>query len=83
MRTIPASEAKNRFGQLVEAAQREPVEVTKQGRPSVVIVSAADYARRRRRGWKNMLRVAEETGQYAQSHGLTEDKLAELLADES
>jgi prevent-host-death family protein len=83
MRSIPASDAKNRFGQLVEAAQREPVEVTRQGRPSIVILSAADYARRRRRGWKNLLKVAEETGQYAKARGLTEDKLAELLADES
>ena len=31
MQTIPALEAKNHFGQLIEAAQRQPVTVTKQG----------------------------------------------------
>ena len=39
MQTIPALEAKNHFGQLIEAAQRQPVTVTKQGRPAIVVMS--------------------------------------------
>jgi len=83
MKTVTALEAKNRFGQLLETAQRRPVTVTKQGRGSVVVMSVEHYERRRRRAWKNLLSVAEETGEAARERGLTEKKLARLLADES
>jgi prevent-host-death family protein len=43
MRSIAALEAKNRFGALLDAAQREPVTIEKHGRPVAVLVSAADY----------------------------------------
>ncbi len=52
MKTLTALEDKNRFGQLIEAAQRQPVTVTKQGRGSVVVMSVELYERRRRRAWK-------------------------------
>ncbi|MGY6587464.1 MAG: type II toxin-antitoxin system Phd/YefM family antitoxin [Wenzhouxiangella sp.] len=83
MKTYTALEAKNRLGQVIDAAQREPVTVTRQGRPSVVIVSAEEYERRQQRAWRNLLAVMEETGRYAAEKGLTEDKLDELLADDS
>lgn len=83
MKTFTALEAKNRFGQVIDAAQREPVTVTRQGRPSVVILSAEEYQRRQSRAWRNLLAVMEETGQYATEHGLTEETLDELLEDES
>lgn len=83
MKTLTALEAKNRFGQLLDAAQRQPVVVTKKGRRSVVVMSIEDYERRRHRAWKNLLHVMDDTGRYAASQGLTEGKLAELLANES
>jgi len=43
MRTMAALEAKNRFGELLDAAQREPVTIEKHGRPVAVMVSAQDY----------------------------------------
>jgi len=43
MRSIAALEAKNRFGALLDAAQREPVTIEKHGRPVAVLVSATDY----------------------------------------
>ena len=43
MQTIPALEAKNHFGQLIEAAQRQPITVTKQGRPAIVVMSTHDF----------------------------------------
>ncbi|MFU8833162.1 MAG: type II toxin-antitoxin system Phd/YefM family antitoxin [Wenzhouxiangella sp.] len=83
MKTFTALEAKNRFGQVIDAAQREPVTITRQGRPSVVILSAEEYQRRQTRAWQNLLGVMEETGRYASRQGLTEEKLDQLLADES
>lgn len=43
MRTMAALEAKNRFGELLDAAQREPVTIEKHGRPVAVMLSAQDY----------------------------------------
>ena len=83
MKIYTALEAKNRLGQVIDAAQREPVTVTRQGRASVVMVSAEEYERRQQRAWRNLLAVMEETGGYAAKQGLTEDKLDELLADDS
>ena len=83
MKTITALEAKNRFGQLMDAAQSQPVTVTKQGRPSVVVMSVEDYQRRKKYAWENLLKVMQETGNDAARQGLTEEKLDQLLADES
>ena len=44
MRSITALEAKNAFGQLLEAAQREPVIVTKNSRPVAALFSVQDIA---------------------------------------
>lgn len=43
MRSMAAVDAKNRFGELLDAAQREPVTIKKHGRPVAVVVSAEDY----------------------------------------
>ena len=43
MVTITSKEAKNKFGLLMDTAQREPVTVTKHSRPNVVIISAERY----------------------------------------
>ena len=45
MRTVPASEMKNRLGAYIEVAQAEPVIVERSGRPSVVMLSIAEYER--------------------------------------
>jgi prevent-host-death family protein len=43
MRTVAALEAKNRFGELLDTAQREPVTIEKHGRAVAVVVSAEEY----------------------------------------
>ena len=43
MTTIGASEVKNRLGQVLEQARREPVLVQTHGRDSVVILDHAEY----------------------------------------
>jgi antitoxin Phd len=43
MTTIPATEAKNKFGELLEVIHKEPVEISKKGRPVAVVISIADY----------------------------------------
>jgi prevent-host-death family protein len=41
-------DAKNRFSEVVEAAQREPQTVTKHGKPAVVVVAVDEYERLRK-----------------------------------
>ena len=43
MRTMTSVEAQNRFGELLDAAQREPVIITRRGRPVVYVVSQQEY----------------------------------------
>ena len=43
MKRVSAREAKNRFGQLIDDAQRGPVTIEKNGRPFAVVQSFADF----------------------------------------
>jgi prevent-host-death family protein len=45
MKTINATEVKNRFGAVMDIALVEPVMVQKCGRSSVVMLSASEYER--------------------------------------
>ena len=47
-RSWSVQDAKNRFSEVVEAAQRKPQTVTKHGKPAVVIVAAGEYDRLRK-----------------------------------
>jgi antitoxin Phd len=44
MITMTSVEAQNRFGQLLDTVQREPVTITRHGRPAAFMVSAQDMA---------------------------------------
>ena len=45
MKAVPATEAKNRFGAVLDAAQREPIVIRRQDRDIAVVLSMADYQR--------------------------------------
>lgn len=44
MDRIAATDAKHRFGELLDHVQREPVAITKQGRPVALMVGVEDAA---------------------------------------
>lgn len=44
MSEITATDAKNKFGQLLEMAQKEPVRIQKNGRDVAVLVSPEQYS---------------------------------------
>ena len=83
MKIVSAIDAKNRFGQLLEAARREPVTVTKQGRPAAVMLSIEDYERMRGAARASLLESVRRMQQEAAEKGLTEEVLDDLLADDS
>ncbi len=45
MSAISATDAKNRFGQVLEAARSEPVHIQKNGRDVAVMLSPEEYRR--------------------------------------
>lgn len=48
MLTVAATDVKNRFGQIIDQARKEPVMVQSHGRDSVVILDHEEFARLRR-----------------------------------
>ena len=83
MKSMTAAEAQNKFGQLIEAAQRRPIAITRHGRPAVVVMSIEDYERRQTHAWDRVMESIKRSQAYAAAAGLTEKKLNKLLADES
>lgn len=83
MREIAARDAKNRFGQLLDAAQRAPVRVTKNGRGIAVMLSVEQYERLCGVAWDRLTSAMDAMAKEAEASGLTDAKLAEVLADES
>ena len=45
MKTITATAARNRFGELIDMAQSEPVRVQRQGRDVAVVLSPEEFRR--------------------------------------
>lgn len=83
MQTFTANEAKTRFGEFLDTAQREPVRVMRHDRVVGVMVSAQDYEAMRAFYADRLRHSLRESAEAAAANGLTEEKLAELLADES
>jgi len=82
MQTVTANEAKTRFGELLDRAQREPVGVLKHDRMVGVMVSVQDFEAMRTFYADRLLRTMDETAMAAQQAGLTPERLAALLAQE-
>ncbi len=70
MRTFSASEAKEHFGQLLDIAQREPITVTKRGRPAAVMMSIENYERMRGALRRRLLETISTVQRRTASNGL-------------
>jgi antitoxin Phd len=85
MVTVTSVEAQNRFGQLIDMAQRETVSVTRHGRPAAFIVSPRDMeelldARRRRS--RTVAELEAWSLQAKQTMTPTQQTAAAALTDE-
>ena len=79
MKTVAATEAKNRLGAILDEAQREPVVIRRQDRDIAVVLSMADYERLRTGNVRAFLDLRNEVAAQAAASGLTEEQLTELL----
>jgi prevent-host-death family protein len=80
VQTISANDAKTRFGEFLDLAQREPVRVLRHDRVIGVLVSAQDFEDMRL-FYAN--RLAQTLSQSAQRTNLSQAQLDVLLAEES
>lgn len=83
MQTFTANEAKTRFGEFLDRAQREPVRVMRHERVVGVMVSAEDYEAMRAFYADRLRQTLDESATKAARAGLTPQELERLLADES
>jgi antitoxin YefM len=82
LKTVPATEAKNRLGAILDDAQREPIVIRRQDRDIAVVLSMADYERLRTGNIQAFLDLRNQIAAEAAANGLTDERLNELLADD-
>lgn len=73
MKTMSATLASKEFGRFIDAAQREPVLLTKKDRPVAVTVSVAD--------WEELVALRIERGVMAGLADVTEGRVTEMSDD--
>jgi prevent-host-death family protein len=83
MRHISATDAKQNLAALLDAAQREPIVIRRQKRDVAVVLSPQEYDRLRVANIDDFQRFCDRIAERAAERGLTEEKLAEILADDS
>ena len=78
MKTIAAKDAKNKFGEMLDTVQREPLIIEKHGRAVAVVMSAQEYQQMKLERLRAKLAVGEE--QLDRGEGIEgEAFFAELL----
>jgi prevent-host-death family protein len=82
MKTVSASEAKQRLAALIDAAAQEPVVIRRQRRDVAVLLSMREYERLVRLNVSEFQQFCDKVGASAKAAGLTQEKLDELLADD-
>lgn len=80
MKTIPISETNDRLDSILDAVKQEPVVIRKEDEDVAVVLSMAEYERLRAGNIRAFLDLRNEVAAQAAANGLTEARLADLLA---
>lgn len=84
MKKIPATEAQNKFGELLDSALRSPIEITRKGRSVAVILAFEEFVRLRESEdelWALRAKKAREEGYIGTKE--SDELLKEVLSAES
>lgn len=82
MKVVSATEAKQTFGALLDAARREPIIIQKQNRNVAALIAIEDLNRIRQMDIEELHILFDEAKHQSREAGLTEEKLNELLDGE-
>ena len=82
MQKVSATYAKQNFAAILDQAQREPVRIQRHDREIAVLISAEEFERFRQQRVRELMRLVEENGRFAESQGMTGEVLEKLLAEE-
>ena len=82
MKTIAASEARQSFAELIDAAAREPIVIRRQQRDVAVVLSMQEYERLTQLNRAEFQRFCDVIGGRAKAAGMNEHTLAKLLRDD-
>ena len=83
MRYISATEAKQNFAALLDAAQRGPVVIRRQARDQAVVISPQEYDRLRGVAITELDVLSARISAQAAARGLTQEKLDALLQSDA
>lgn len=83
MRYVSATEAKQNFAAMLDAAQRGPVVIRRQARDAAVLISPQDYDRLRGIAVAELEALCDRVGAEAGARGLTQEKLDAILRDDA
>jgi prevent-host-death family protein len=81
MQTVSATYAKQNFAAILDLSQREPVQIRRHERNVAVLISNEEYERMNRERWAEFNRLSASAAEEAKANGLTEEILAEILAE--
>jgi prevent-host-death family protein len=85
MIALTSVEAQSRFGELIDRAQREPIEITRRGRPVAYVVSEhdlkelQDVRKRRETAVQWYASYKQQTTPKADAASLTDDDINRLV----
>jgi prevent-host-death family protein len=75
-----ATEAKQNFAAMLDAAAKQPVVIRRHDRDIAMLISPEEYARLHRLNVEKLLALCDQAGKEAEANGLTDEILADLLA---
>jgi hypothetical protein len=83
MKVMTIAEAEAAFDKVLESFVEDSIVLKRGERDVAAVISIEDYDKLRRLKVEEFLALCERVGRQAESRGLSEEKLAELLRDDA
>jgi PHD/YefM family antitoxin component YafN of YafNO toxin-antitoxin module len=83
MRTVSSNDVRRDWQRIAGEAARQPIRVAGDDANSVVVVSEAEFERLKGQAWDRLFSTLDRMSSEAKAADLTDQKLRDLLIDES